>query len=89
MVNKMGKCNNCKKKIEYNQFKRYRGKVLCKPCYKTRLIRKKAKKEADEKLAEKVKEKTEEIANPFYALKQDKDEPEDKVKLSNQNTDGE
>lgn len=41
----MGKCSNCGKKIEYNQFKRYRGKILCKECYATRLERKRQKKE--------------------------------------------
>ncbi len=40
----MAKCNNCKKEIQYNKFKRYRGKILCPECYKTRLIRKKEKK---------------------------------------------
>lgn len=39
----MGKCSNCKKKIEYNKFKMYRGKILCYNCYATRLERKKAK----------------------------------------------
>ncbi len=40
----MGICNVCKKEIQYNKFKRYRGKILCPECYKTRLIRKKENK---------------------------------------------
>ena len=35
----------------------YRDKILCKPCYKTRLIRKKAKKEALKKKAKEIKPK--------------------------------
>lgn len=48
----MGKCNNCGKKIEYNKFKHYRGKVLCYECYDTRLERKRAKKQAAELAAQ-------------------------------------
>jgi len=48
----MGKCSNCGKKIEYNKFKWYRGKILCYECYDTRLERKKAKKEAAKRLLE-------------------------------------
>ncbi len=51
----MGKCSVCGKKIEYNQFKWYRGKIQCYDCYKTRLERKKAKKEAAEKTVEEDK----------------------------------
>lgn len=40
----MGKCSNCKKEIQYNQFKWYRDKILCYECYATRLERKKTKK---------------------------------------------
>lgn len=40
----MGKCSNCKKKIQYNKFKRYRGKILCYDCYDTRQERKRQKK---------------------------------------------
>lgn len=39
----------CKKRIEYNRYKRYRDKILCLECYATRLERKKAKKEKAEK----------------------------------------
>lgn len=53
----MGKCSICKKKIEYNQFKRHRGKILCYACYDTRLERKaQKKKEAEEKLIKDAKE---------------------------------
>lgn len=57
----MGKCNLCGKKIEYNKFKRYRGKVLCYACYDTRLERKKAKKEAVEKTVEPTEKAKEEL----------------------------
>lgn len=40
----MGKCSVCGKKILYNKYKMYRGKVLCSECYSTRLKRKAAKK---------------------------------------------
>ena len=50
----MGRCENCKRKIEYNSFVRYRKQILCKPCYKTRLIRKKAKKLEEEEKAKGV-----------------------------------
>jgi len=40
----MGKCSECGKKIEYNKYKMYRGKVLCLECFSTRLERKAAKK---------------------------------------------
>lgn len=55
----MGKCSNCGKKIEYNKFKWYRGKVLCYDCYDTRLERKKAKKL--QKYTEPTKEEKDEI----------------------------
>ncbi len=48
----MGSCENCKEKIMYNRYKRYRGKVLCPECYSTRLQRKAAKKAELKKLAE-------------------------------------
>lgn len=32
----MATCNNCGKKIKYNQFKRWRKKLLCPECYKIR-----------------------------------------------------
>lgn len=51
----MGKCNNCGKKIEYNRYKMYRGKVLCPECYDTRLERKAAKKAELKKQAELIK----------------------------------
>lgn len=59
----MGKCSECGKRIQYNKFKRYRGKILCYDkktktgCYATRLERKKAKKEAAEKKIEEDKAK--------------------------------
>ncbi len=40
----MGKCNVCGKKILYNKYKMYRGKILCPECYDTRLERKAARK---------------------------------------------
>ena len=51
----MGTCNNCKKKIMYNKYKRYRGKILCVECYNTRLERKAAKKAEIKAKAEAVK----------------------------------
>lgn len=51
---KVAKCENCKKAIQYNQYKRYRGKLLCYACYDTRLIRKKQKKLAEEGKAEEL-----------------------------------
>jgi len=51
----MGSCLNCGKKILYNSYKRYRGKVLCPECYNTRLERKEAKKVELKKLADLVK----------------------------------
>ena len=51
----MGSCNNCKKKILYNKYKRYRNKILCPECYDTRLERKAAKKAALKMKAEAVK----------------------------------
>ena len=47
----MGICDNCKEKIMYNHYKRYRGKVLCPGCYSTRLERKAAKKAELKQLA--------------------------------------
>jgi len=44
----MGKCDNCKKEIQYNRFKRYRKQILCYECYDTRLERKAAKKKKRE-----------------------------------------
>jgi len=51
----MGKCSICKKKILYNKYKMYRGKVLCPECYDTRLERKAAKKAEAKRQAELVK----------------------------------
>lgn len=51
----MGKCSVCGKKIQYNQYKMYRGKVLCPECYDTRLERKAAKKAELKMKAEAVK----------------------------------
>ena len=51
----MGKCSNCRKKILYNKYKMYRGKVLCPECYDTRLERKAAKKVERKRQAELVK----------------------------------
>jgi len=51
----MGKCSNCRKKILYNKYKMYRGKVLCPECYDTRLERKAAKKAERKRQAELVK----------------------------------
>lgn len=53
----MGKCSKCGKRIRYNQFKRYRGKILCYECYDTRLERKKARQEKAEKKLEEDKAK--------------------------------
>jgi len=55
----MVKCSVCGKKIEYNKFKRYRGKIQCRDCYDKRLERKKAKKEAAEA---KIKEDAKKVA---------------------------
>ena len=51
----MGKCNVCGKKILYNKYKMYRGKVLCPECYDTRLERKAAKRAEAKARAEEVK----------------------------------
>jgi len=51
----MGKCSECGKKILYNKYKMYRGKVLCPECYNTRLERKAAKKAKLKRQAELVK----------------------------------
>ena len=51
----MGKCSECGKKIEYNKYKMYRGKVLCLECFSTRLERKAAKKAELKRQAELVK----------------------------------
>lgn len=51
----MGICNNCKKKIMYNKYKRYRKTILCLECYDTRLERKAAKKAKIKGQAESVK----------------------------------
>lgn len=72
----MGKCSNCGKKIQYNQFKWYRDKILCYDCYDTRLERKKAKKKAAEKKVkeEKIEDTVENIANPLYKDKLSEEE---------------
>jgi len=54
----MGSCSNCKKKILYNKYKRYRKQILCRECYDTRLERKKAKKQALKAQAEALKIET-------------------------------
>lgn len=51
----MGKCSVCKKKIMYNKYKMYRGKILCPECYNTRLDRKAAKKAEVKARAEAIK----------------------------------
>jgi len=51
----MGKCNNCKRKILYNKYKMYRGKVLCPECYGTRLVRKAEERAERNRQAELVK----------------------------------
>ena len=51
----MGKCSICGKKILYNKYKMYRGKVLCQECYSTRLERKAAAIAERNRLAEEVK----------------------------------
>jgi len=51
----MGKCNNCKRKILYNKYKMYRGKVLCPECYSTRLVRKAEERAERNRQAELVK----------------------------------
>lgn len=51
----MGKCSVCKKKILYNKYKMYRGKILCMECYSTRLERKAAKIAERKRQAESVK----------------------------------
>jgi len=66
------KCNECGAKIQYNQFKRYRKKVLCYGCYDTRLERKAAKKAARRNVAMTVKlDKELEGYNPFFEAKED------------------
>jgi len=64
----MGKCDNCGKKIRYNQYKRYRDKILCYDCYDTRLERKRAKRKAAEekviKDQERKKDEKIEDSNP-------------------------
>jgi len=78
----MGECSNCKKKIEYNKFKRYRGKILCYNCYDTRLERKKAKRIAAE-LEKTVKEKEIDVSaltkdySPFEEAKKTEEEVTD------------
>lgn len=51
----MGKCSECGKKILYNKYKMYRGKILCLECYSTRLDRKTAEKAIRKAKAEEVK----------------------------------
>ena len=51
----MGKCSVCGKKILYNKYKMYRGKVLCPECYSTRLERKAARKAELKRKAEEVR----------------------------------
>jgi len=51
----MGQCSICKKKILYNKYKMYRGKVLCSECYSTRLKRKAAKRAERKRQAELTK----------------------------------
>jgi len=51
----MGKCSVCGKKIMYNKYKMYRGKVLCPGCYDTRLERKAAERAERSRQAELVK----------------------------------
>jgi len=81
----MGKCSNCGKKIKYNKFKRYRGKILCYACYDTRLERKKAKKEeAAKTIAEPTEEEKEEFKK--YGIKSEElklDAYEDKEEEKN------
>ena len=60
----MGKCSNCGKKILYNKYRMYRGKVLCPECYDTRLERKAAKRAERKRQAELVK-----IATPTKKAK--------------------
>lgn len=72
----MGKCSNCGKEIQYNQFKWYRDKILCYECYDTRLERKKAKKtRAEAHMKEEDVSKTIEDYKPGLKGKV-KDEPE-------------
>jgi len=47
---KMGKCSKCGKKILYNKYVIYEGRVLCTPCNVARLL-----KETEEKEAAKAK----------------------------------
>jgi len=76
----MGKCSVCGKKIEYNKFKTYRGKVQCYDCYDKRLDRKAAKKEAAK---EKVEEDKQKIINDLKKEHGDDfnpfDEPKEKA----------
>ena len=51
----MGKCSVCGKKILYNKYKMYRGKVLCQECYNTRLERKAAAIAERKRKAEEIK----------------------------------
>lgn len=60
----MGSCLNCGKKILYNSYKRYRGKVLCPECYNTRLERKEAKKVELKKRAEELSADLVKISTP-------------------------
>lgn len=76
---KIGKCSNCKKPIQYNKFKRYRGKVLCYDCYDTRLERKKQKKEELEKKAQILSDNTEPDDSGKVELKYDLTDDEDKT----------
>ncbi|GAG61769.1 unnamed protein product [marine sediment metagenome] len=87
----MGKCSECGKKIEYNKYKMYRGKVLCLECYSTRLKRKAEAKAERKRQAELVKiatpsRKTKKKAKKSYDIPKfygGDDEPEDKAEDSN------
>jgi recombinational DNA repair protein (RecF pathway) len=84
----MGVCSNCKKKIEYNHFKRYRGKILCYACYDTRLERKAQKKaELETKskiLAEKTKVEDDGKVELKYELTDDEEPKKKKSKMTPQ-----
>lgn len=75
----MGKCEICKKKIMYNKYKKYRGKVLCLECYSTRLERKAAKKVIRRRKARKIVVPTEKaekaIEDMGITLPEKEDEP--------------
>jgi len=63
----MGKCDNCKKEILYNRYKRYRKQILCPECYATRLERKAEKKAAREMKADQFSLKKEIVKPPKKA----------------------